>query len=273
VSDSAVQGARWTMEDAYTVANGGHFVAVYDGHGGADVSGMLRDRVHTLYREALPRRHLEETQKTGNYASYNPSVQSHIAAIRAALNRVERDVLKVDDLEYQGSTAVVVLVHQDDDGERTLVSANIGDSRAILSREGKAVDLTKDHKPCDEREKARIRSMGADIQWDPYGQLYRVNDLSLSRAIGDRFAKPVVSSEAEIDCFPIIDGKDEFFVSGTKHCPMTHSARISSLTISRQFAGVGVRWTLGCDDKSRGKFPSTKRSTCLAKRSPYNRSF
>jgi serine/threonine protein phosphatase PrpC len=200
------------MEDAYTVASGGHFLAVYDGHGGADVSSMLRDRVHSLYKEALPKRHLEESEKMGNSASYTPSVQSHIAAIRGALNRVERDVLKLDDLEYQGSTAVVVLVHQDEDGERTLVSANVGDSRAILSRSGKAVDLTKDHKPCDEREKARIRSMGADIQWDPYGQLYRVNDLSLSRAIGDRFAKPVVSSEAEVDCVPIIDGKDEFLV-------------------------------------------------------------
>lgn len=213
VSDSAVQGARWTMEDAYTVANGGHFTAVFDGHGGADVSGMLRDRVHGLYKEALPRRHLEEKEKMGRSMNYVPSVQSHVAAIRGALNRVERDVMTMDDLEYQGSTAVVVIVHQDDDGERTLVSANVGDSRAILSRDGKAVDLTTDHKPCDEREKARIRSMGADIQWDPYGQLYRVNDLSLSRAIGDRFAKPVVSSEAEIDCLPLVDGKDEFFVS------------------------------------------------------------
>jgi serine/threonine protein phosphatase PrpC len=201
------------MEDAYTVENGGHFTAVYDGHGGAHVSGMLRDRVHALYKEALPKRHVEESQKMGKTMSYTPSIQSHVAAIRSALNRVERDVLKIDDLEYQGSTAVVVIVHQDDDGERTLVAANIGDSRAILCRDGKAVDLTRDHKPCEEREKARIRSMGADIQWDPYGQLYRVNDLSLSRAVGDRFAKPVVSSEAEIDCHPIIDDKDEFFVS------------------------------------------------------------
>mmetsp|Transcript_19780 Transcript_19780/g.36913 ORF Transcript_19780/g.36913 Transcript_19780/m.36913 type:complete len:508 (-) Transcript_19780:1631-3154(-) len=215
VSDSAVQGARWTMEDAYTVANGGHFSAVFDGHGGASVSGMLRDRVHALYTEALPKRHLEENEKmgrSGSRMSSLPSIQTHISAIRSALNRVERDVLKIDDLEYQGSTAVVVIVHEDDYGERTLVTANIGDSRAVLCRGGKAVELTKDHKPDDEREKARIKSMGADIQWDPYGQLYRVNDLSLSRAVGDRFAKPVVSSEAEIESVSIIDGEDEFFV-------------------------------------------------------------
>jgi serine/threonine protein phosphatase PrpC len=215
------------MEDRYTVANGGHFTAVYDGHGGADVSSMLRDRVHTLYCEALPRRHLEENEKmgrSGSSMSNIPSIQSHISAIRTALNRVERDVMKIDDLEYQGSTAVVVLVHEDEEGEKNLISANIGDSRAVLCRNGKAIDLTRDHKPSDEKETARIRSMGGDIEWDPYGQLYRINDLSLSRAVGDRFAKPVVSSEAEIDCFPIQDGPDEFFVSlcchlySQKHC-------------------------------------------------------
>jgi serine/threonine protein phosphatase PrpC len=244
------------MEDAYTVANGGHFVAVFDGHGGADVSSMLRDRVHTLYREALPKRHFEETEMMGKSRNYLPSIQCHVASIRGALNRVERDVLTLDDLEYQGSTAVVIIVHQDDDGERTLVSANIGDSRAILSRDGKAIDLTTDHKPSDEREKARIRAMGADIEWDPYGELYRVNDLSLSRAIGDRFAKPVVSSEAEIDCLPIVDDKDEFFVRGTvTHLPPPRFFRVWPwLThMFRCLEGVGLGWPLGRNDKSRGK--------------------
>jgi len=54
--------------------------------------------------------------------------------------------------------------------------------------------------------------MGEDVQWDPYGEIYRVKDLSLSRAIGDRFAKPVVSSEAEIDCLAVNDDEDEFFL-------------------------------------------------------------
>ena len=61
--------------------------------------------------------------------------------------------------------------------------------------------------------------MGEDVQWDPYGEIYRVKDLSLSRAIGDRFAKPVVSSEAEIDCLSVNDDEDEFFVSLTGSYP------------------------------------------------------
>jgi serine/threonine protein phosphatase PrpC len=141
-----------------------------------------------------------------------PSIRSHTAAIRGALRKIEREVLRDDDLEFQGSTCVAVLVHTAEDGSRTLLSANVGDSRAVLSRGGKAVDLTRDHKPSDEKERARIRSMGEDVQWDPWGQIYRVRDLSLSRAIGDRFAKPIVSSEAEITQESIRDDEDEFFL-------------------------------------------------------------
>lgn len=201
------------MEDRYTVANGGHFAAVYDGHGGDAVSEILRDRLHSLYVKALPLRHMEEKQQRLHDVSFTvPSIRSHITALRGALKRIERDVLRQDELEYQGSTAVIVIVHVDENGQRSLVSANIGDSRAVLSRGGKAVDLTRDHKPSDEREMARIVAMGEEVEWDPYGEIHRVRDLSLSRAIGDRFAKPVVTSEAEIDCTTVIDDEDEFFI-------------------------------------------------------------
>lgn len=46
-----------------------------------------------------------------------------------------------------------------------------------------------------------------------YCNVYRVRNLSLSRAIGDRFAKPVVSGQVDIRTYPIQDcGKDDFVV-------------------------------------------------------------
>eukprot|EP00529_Nitzschia_sp_RCC80_P012235 CAMPEP_0113513490 /NCGR_PEP_ID=MMETSP0014_2-20120614/39899_1 /TAXON_ID=2857 /ORGANISM="Nitzschia sp." /LENGTH=581 /DNA_ID=CAMNT_0000409915 /DNA_START=163 /DNA_END=1908 /DNA_ORIENTATION=+ /assembly_acc=CAM_ASM_000159 len=228
VSEGAVQGARWTMEDAKVVKNGGHFVAVFDGHGGSEVSSRLRDRLYEFYTKALPQRHMEDqerrrvmrrtskkkkkTKKKDDDGPSFPSIRSHTAAMRSAIRKIEREVLREDDLEFQGSTCVAVLVHTAEDGSRTLLSANVGDSRAILSRGGKAVDLTRDHKPSDERERARIRSMGEDVQWDPWGQIYRIRDLSLSRAIGDRFAKPIVTSEAEMLQEPMREDEDEFFL-------------------------------------------------------------
>ena len=58
-------------------------------------------------------------------------------------------------------------------------------------------------------EKARILALGEKVEWDGY--VHRVRDLALSRAIGDRHAKPAVSGEVEIKPFPIKEG-DEFVV-------------------------------------------------------------
>jgi len=133
-------------------------------------------------------------------------------ALRDSFDQVDKEILANDEYEYQGSTAVAVLVHEANDGVRTLLSANIGDSRGILSRDGKAIDLTRDHKPNDDKEKARILAMGEKIEWDHYCKVHRVRNLSLSRAVGDRFAKPAVSGEVEIQRFPVYDDKDEFIL-------------------------------------------------------------
>jgi protein phosphatase 1G len=58
--------------------------------------------------------------------------------------------------------------------------ANAGDSRAILSREGKAIDMSFDHKPEDGPELERIVAAGGRVSNDG-----RVNGgLNLSRALG-----------------------------------------------------------------------------------------
>jgi serine/threonine protein phosphatase PrpC len=139
-------------------------------------------------------------------------VSAVAAALKDSFDQIDKEILRDDEYEYQGSTAVVTLLHEAKDGTRTLVSANIGDSRGVLSRNGAAIDLTRDHKPNDDKEKARILAMGEKIEWDHYCKVHRVRNLSLSRAIGDRFAKPAVSGEVEIQSFPIYDKKDEFIV-------------------------------------------------------------
>jgi serine/threonine protein phosphatase PrpC len=212
VSAGAVQGARWTMEDEYKVANGGRFAAVFDGHGGNDVSLILRERLYDEYCKWLSKKHWEERDDFHLEKSRTPSISSHVAALRGAIEQVDKDVLKEEHLIHQGSTAVAVVVHVGEDGHRTLLSANVGDSRAILSRGGKAIDLTWDHKPNEERERSRIMARGEEVQWDAHAQVHRVRNLSLSRAIGDKFAKPAVSGEPEIRHFPVSDKDDEFFL-------------------------------------------------------------
>jgi len=71
---------------------------------------------------------------------------------------------------------------------QAIIVANAGDSRAVLCRNGQAVDLSQDHKPSLPSERKRIEQAGGWIEPEQEvpGAICRVNgDLSLSRAIGD----------------------------------------------------------------------------------------
>lgn len=86
-----------------------------------------------------------------------------------------------------GCTAVCALIRNDE-----LIVANAGDSRCVLSRGGKAVALTEDHKPMNEEEFSRITKAGGFVADG------RVNgSLNLSRALGDLEYKQVKSLPPE----------------------------------------------------------------------------
>ncbi len=79
-----------------------------------------------------------------------------------------------------GCTAVVALLRGND-----LYVANAGDSRCVVSRNGKAIEMSIDHKPEDEIERTRVEKAGGKVTPDG-----RVNGgLNLSRAIGDHAYK------------------------------------------------------------------------------------
>lgn len=72
--------------------------------------------------------------------------------------------------------------------QRVLYTANVGDARIVLCRNGKAVRLSYDHKGSDENEGKRISNAGGLILNN------RVNGvLAVTRALGDAYMKDLVT--------------------------------------------------------------------------------
>lgn len=90
-----------------------------------------------------------------------------------------------------GSTATVAVVTADH-----IIAANCGDSRAVLCRGRRVLPLTFDHKPDRPDELARIEAAGGRVIFLKGARVQGI--LAMSRAIGDKFLKPLVISEPDI---------------------------------------------------------------------------
>ncbi|CAL4901718.1 unnamed protein product [Urochloa decumbens] len=226
----SVIGRRREMEDAFSVAlsflasagkgggggggGGGSdgeedFFAVYDGHGGARVAEACRERLHVVLAEEVGlRRGVAERDarwKEALVASF-ARVDGEVTGGLAPPPKQKAAAGADPDLPYRtvGSTAVVAVV-----GQRRIVVANCGDSRAVLCRGGVAVPLSTDHKPDRPDELQRVEAAGGRvINWNGYRVL---GVLATSRSIGDYYLKPYVSAEPEVTVVDRTD-QDEFLI-------------------------------------------------------------
>lgn len=81
-------------------------------------------------------------------------------------------------LDAVGCTSNVIFIDKEN---KKIYVANAGDSRCVLSRNKKAVEMSKDHKPTDDSEKERIEKAGSEVTAEG-----RVDgNLNLSRSLGD----------------------------------------------------------------------------------------
>ena len=91
-----------------------------------------------------------------------------------------------------GSTAVIATLFEQG-GKPTLATANVGDARILLVRDGKAVQLSVDHVPDDEAERKRIDRGNPNLRKSlvtfTEGSWRVGGVLALSRAFGDAFLK------------------------------------------------------------------------------------
>ncbi|XP_071693471.1 probable protein phosphatase 2C 22 [Rutidosis leptorrhynchoides] len=202
-------GIRGTMEDVYICADsyvhdyGGKnpvegpaaFYAVFDGHGGKHAAHFACDR--------LPRFIFEDDD-------FPMDIEGVITSAFAQTDTAFAEACTLDADLASGTTALAALVIG-----RSLVVANAGDCRAVLCRRGKAIEMSRDHKPICIREKKRIEASGGYV-YDGYlnGQI------NVARAIGDWHMDGLknqdggpLSSEPEFMTTKLTE-EDEFLIIG-----------------------------------------------------------
>ncbi|KAB2095757.1 hypothetical protein F383_09869 [Gossypium arboreum] len=127
-------------------------------------------------------------------------------AIRKGYRITDQDILeKAVDLGQGGSTAVTAILIN---GQK-LVIANVGDSRAVICKNGEAKQLSVDHEPTTEKES--IENRGGFVSNFP-GDVARVDgQLAVARAFGDKSLKEHLSSEPDVTV-EIIDDDTELLI-------------------------------------------------------------
>lgn len=189
---SLVKGkANHPMED-YHVAEfvrvPGHelgLFAIYDGHLGDSVPAYLQKH---LFSNIIKQEEF--------------LIDPHRSILKAYEGTDEAILSHNPDLGRGGSTAVTAILV---DGQKLWI-ANVGDSRAVLSRKGQAIQMSIDHEPNTER--VSIEKRGGFVSNMP-GDVARVNgQLAVSRAFGDKNLKSHLRSDPDIKCVDIDPGAD-----------------------------------------------------------------
>lgn len=176
------------------------FAAVYDGHGGSRVSELLKESLHrTIAAQETFTTDLQDAIYHGCLEFDRTMLQKAATMImdqkakvkageaRQSLLRTKgdraADSSAVEEYRKAGSTALLAFVGEDKSFEsgRFLTVAWVGDSRAVLSRGGKSVQLSEDHKASREDETQRIRKAGGTV--NRKGQVD--GSLAVSRSFGD----------------------------------------------------------------------------------------
>ncbi|XP_011076017.1 probable protein phosphatase 2C 76 [Sesamum indicum] len=230
---SSFRGKRAKMEDFYDIKTSkinGQSVClfgIFDGHGGSRAAEFLKE-------------HLFE-----NLMKHSEFITNAKLAISQTYQQTDADFLDSEKHTFRddgstASTAVLVGNH--------LYVANVGDSRTIISKAGKAIPLSEDHKPNRSDERKRIESAGGVVMW---AGTWRVGGvLAMSRAFGNRMLKQFVVAEPEIQeqevdqdlemlvlasdgLWDVVPNEDAVLIAQTEEEPEAAARKLTETAFSR----------------------------------------
>ncbi|KAJ0984803.1 hypothetical protein J5N97_003159 [Dioscorea zingiberensis] len=202
-------GSREYMEDTHVCITdlakkfGSHyldgdavsFYGVFDGHGGKGAAQFVRDN--------LPRIIVED-------ADFPLELEK---VVTRSFMDTDTRTCSLQSTLSSGTTALTAMIFG-----RSLLVANAGDCRAVLSRLGMAIEMSKDHRPCCLKEKKRVESLGGYID-----DGYLNGQLGVTRALGDWHLEGMktigepggpLSAEPELKLITLTKD-DEFLIVGS----------------------------------------------------------
>ena len=153
------------------------YFAVFDGHSGKEVGIYLKDNLHKILSKELK-------QIDTNNDDYTEDIKQ---AIKTSFESIDVEINTNQNYKNDvGSTGTVLLLYRDKNSSsgKSLICANVGDSKAYLLTKKEAKIITKDHVCTDEEEVKRIKSSG--------GIVFRqrvFGTLMLTRSFGDKEMK------------------------------------------------------------------------------------
>ncbi|CAI5681840.1 unnamed protein product [Oreochromis niloticus] len=203
VGSTSVLGLRKQNEDRLRIGrihDNLLYFAVFDGHGGPHAADYCYTFMEKFIRDALEEDDdLEKVLKKA-FLDADKALHTHLSYFNNA------------SFLTAGTTATVALLR---DGVE-LVVGSVGDSRAMLCRNGKANKLTTDHTPDCEDERHRIQTFGGYVTWNSVGQANVNGRLAMTRSIGDFHLKASgVIAEPDTQRLTVQHANDSFLALTT----------------------------------------------------------
>lgn len=198
IFSTSLQGERDTNEDSHIIYENDKLkiYAIFDGHGGNEVSLLLKKQMVNILTNKDIKYPLNPHQITRIFKNLQDYIKKQKYANKA------------------GSTACIVILYTNEQNQLRMYCINVGDSRCLLYTNNKLYQMSDDHKPTNIKEIERISNMGGNIRRD--GLDYRIGDLSVSRTFGDcnnKYTDPIpeITSKLLTDDFFIVLGCDGLF--------------------------------------------------------------
>ena len=172
------------------------YFGLFDGHSGKEVGMYLMENLHKIISQELKNNVVENSESMKNI-------------IKSSFEKIDKEINNQNFKNETGSTGTILLLYKDNNSKtgKSLMCANVGDSKAYLINKKEIKIITKDHKCCDANEVKRIRDTG--------GIVFRervFGTLMLTRSFGDKEMKKYgVLSTPDIFCHNI-DENDLFVI-------------------------------------------------------------